>query len=124
MFFRQDWLMRQVDMLVQAFARLLLGKDAGDTLLEEWNESSTAGEADPFAAELNALLDEGKINEAEDLLFDRIGGGDPAYIKTGLEFYARVNRRSDEFLEAYDFSREEVREGLEDFARSYGINLK
>lgn len=116
--------MRQVDMLVQAFARLLLGKDAGDTLLEEWNESSTAGEADPFAAELNALLDEGKINEAEDLLFDRIGGRDPAYIKTGLEFYARVNRRSDEFLEAHGFSREEVREGLEDFARIYGINLK
>lgn len=123
MFFRQDWLMRQVDMLVQAFARLLLGKDAGDTLQEEWNESSTAGEADPFAAELNALLDEGKINEAEDLLFDRVGG-DPAYIKMGLAFYARVNRRSDEFLEAHDFSRNEVREGLEDFARIYGINLK
>lgn len=115
--------MRQVDMLVQAFARLLLGKDAGDTLQEEWNESSTAGEADPFAAELNALLDEGKINEAEDLLFDRVGG-DPAYIKMGLAFYARVNRRSDEFLEAHDFSRNEVREGLEDFARIYGINLK
>lgn len=124
MFFRQDWLMRQVDMLVQAFARLLLGKDAGDTLQEEWNESSTAGEADPFAAELNALLDEGEINEAEDLLFDRIGGGDPAYIKTGLAFYARLNQKDDGFLESHGFSRDEVREGLEDFARIYGINLK
>lgn len=115
--------MRQVDMFVQALARLLLGKDAGETFTQELNEYDTAGESDPFAAQLHALLDEGRINEAENLLFDRIGGGNRAYIKTGLTFYDRLNRKSDEFLEAHGFSRAEVREGLEDFARAYGIDL-
>lgn len=124
MFFRQDWLMRQVDMLVQALARLLLGKDAGDTLLEELNESGTTEAFDPFAAQLNALLDMGRLNEAENLLFDRAGGGDLACIQSGLAFYARLNQKDDGFLESHGFSRDEVREGLEDFARIYGIDLK
>ena len=122
MFFQQDWLMRQIDMFIQELARLF-DRELPDPFSEELNGYGTEGEADPLAAQLNALMDGGKINAAENLLFDRIGSGDPVPVRTGLDFYARLNRKSDEFLETHDFSREEVREGLEDFARAYGINL-
>lgn len=123
MFFRQDWLMRQVDLLVQSLARILLGKDAGELLSEPFNEFSLSGECDLFSAELNALTEKGEINRAENLLFERAAGGAPACIRAGLVFYSRLNQRSDLFLEEHGFPREEIQEGLRDLARAYGVDL-
>ena len=123
MFFRQDWLMRQIDMFIQELAHLL-GEEIPDPFSEELEDYGTAGEADPFGAQLNALVHAGRINEAENLLFEKIGDGDHHYIKQGLDFYALLNQKSDDYLELHGFSREEIREGLEDFGRVYGIDLK
>ena len=116
--------MRQVDMLVQALSRILLGKDADEQLAGEFDEFRISGESGLFSAELGALLEQGELNRAENLLFERIAGGDPAYIRPGLMFYSRLNQRSDDFLEKHGFSREEIGEGLQDLTRAYGISLK
>lgn len=69
------------------------------------------------------LLNQLKINEAEDLLFENIDTKDLIYIKVAMDFYNRLNKLNDEELEMADFTREEIKSGLEDILKLYNINL-
>lgn len=74
---------------------------------------------------LNHLLnriDEGEINEAENELFDMTCDGNRANLETALLFYTYLNEKEDDFLRAHDYSREEIRLGLEDLMGRYGIS--
>ena len=40
-----------------------------------------------------------------------------------MDFYNRLNKLNDEELEMADFTREEIKSGLEDILKLYNINL-
>ena len=40
-----------------------------------------------------------------------------------MDFYSRLNKLNDEELEMADFTREEIRAGLEDILKLYNISL-
>ena len=70
-----------------------------------------------------ALLSEGKINQAEDLLFEDF---DPKYnrdLMVALDFYNRLNNFDDNYLRENNFSREEIEEGLRDVVKRAGISI-
>lgn len=119
MIYQDDWLMRQIDTLVQMMSRLLLHKPFERyTQQEELDESRQA----QLHLTLMELLHQGRVNEAENMLFDRLSDQHQADdLEVALDFYAMLNTFSDEELERAHFSREEVDEGLRDVAGLFGI---
>ena len=45
----------------------------------------------------------------------------PEHMQTGLLFYWHLNEKDDAFLETHDFSREEIRDGLEQVVKDSGM---
>lgn len=63
----------------------------------------------------------GKINEDENQLFEKFNFKDNRHIMVEIDFYQRLNNLDNEFLQANNFSREEIEEGLRDIAKRSGI---
>lgn len=116
--FEQDYIMRLINEMVRAILKLLFNIDTDsptDELLKESEEKETLDN-------LYDLVDAGKINEAENMIYDLTETGEMAKLEIALLFYAYLNDKDDDFLEINDFSREEVKNGLTDIASRYGLN--
>lgn len=116
--FEQDYIMRLINEIIRAVLKLLFGIDTAsptDELLMESEEKETLDN-------LYDLVDAGKINEAENRIYDLTETGEMAKLEIALLFYAYLNDKDDDFLEANDFSREEVKNGLTDIVSRYGLN--
>lgn len=113
-----DYIMRQIQDMTRVLATVIFMRrlDAFDIMDEEGN--FTAGYV--LGARIRALLAKGRVNEAENLLFEMVEqNAQPAYLPVALDFYERLGRYSDEELAAADFSRAEVAEGLAALLRAY-----
>lgn len=78
---------------------------------------------DLFYQELCGLLSQGRINEAENRLYEELDPSDIRYLRIAIDFYLQLNERDDAYLEAHDFTRTEIEEGLEQIAQQYGVVL-
>lgn len=117
MFMQQDWLMRQIEMMTIAIAQLLFGKGSKEyDLKEELGERS--GE---LYQRLTGLLQEGRLNEAENLLFFELDETDPSMLAAAVSFYRQANALSDLELEAQNFTRSELWDGLGEVMERYGL---
>ena len=119
--FQNYYFMRQIEMLGRFLAKLIFNKETTvyEVIIDEEGNITPAG---LLYLELNTMIKEGRINEAENLLFDRIEATyDNEYLEIAIDFYSQVNNLTDEFLEEHDFSREEAMEGLTKVKQLYGI---
>ena len=117
--FQQDWLMRQIQMLSQFVAKLIFKKDA---IKYEITNELNLTRTDLLYGALRELLLKSEICEAENLLFDNYEDSEE-YLKLAVDFYDSLNKMDDAELEAGNFSREEIREGLSELLRRYGITF-
>lgn len=116
--FEQDYVMRLIKEMVRAVLKLLFNIDTESPtaeLLESKEEKETLDE-------LLDMVDDGKINEAENRLYDVMEDKDGNGLKMALLFYSYLNDKTDEFLKANGFSREEIRLGLENVTDCYGLS--
>ncbi len=120
MFYEQDWVMKQIRLLARFVARAVFKKDTAE--YKELIEESLAG-TDILHRELMIFLEEGKICEAENYLFENIDSADKKYLALVLDFYEKLNLLSDEELEKAEFSREEVKEGLNNALELFGLDF-
>ncbi|MDR3318591.1 MAG: DUF6483 family protein [Clostridiales bacterium] len=99
--------------MAQMLAKLLLGKEDKQEIVLE-----TVSVGDTLSARLYALIGEGKINEAENMLFDelKLFSSADVYL-AGLDFYEYLNRLPDKELEAANFTRAEIEQGLSDLLK-------
>ena len=69
------------------------------------------------------LIDEGRINEAENRLCDYLdqGSGSREELAAALGFYDHLSGCSEDFLEEHDYSREEIYDGLRELAARFGV---
>ena len=120
MFIQQDWLMRQIEMMVSTVLRL-----AGLELPQEPAQPQELHQSgsDWLERELARLLDQGQLGKAEDLLFEHLEPGNREALAAALRFYRQANALTDAELEAQDFTREELLEGLEQAVKQYGLSL-
>ena len=113
---KNDWLSKQIEMMSQALAVLLFGKDAAYNFASEEDEIGDGVEMDEnvlLSYMLRRLMDEGKINEAENLLFDSIESNtSDERLQIALAFYGQLDKMSDSFLKDHNFSRQEILDGL------------
>ncbi|MDR1569527.1 MAG: DUF6483 family protein [Oscillospiraceae bacterium] len=124
MFYQKDYILRQIETTISALARIIFGKEEpGIISLDE----DRAGAGDPLLEELGRLLERGNVNEAEQALFDALElRADPpnrAQLLIALKFYDRLNRWTDAALSAAGYDRSEIREGLAEIARLYGVDI-
>lgn len=116
--FEQDYIMRLIKEMVRAILKLIFQIDMDSPtaeLLEESEERATL-EA------LLDLVDAGRINEAENRIYEITEGLDQSHLEIALLFYSYLNDKSDDFLEENNFSRNEVKQGLQDIASRYGFD--
>jgi hypothetical protein len=118
--FQEDWMMRQIRYSIQFIARLLFNKDV---ISYEVRDIYHQTETDMLYARLTGMIDEGRVNEAENLLFEALDASDTNHLILALDFYSRLNDMSDEELEACAFSRDEIESGLSDIKTQFGISL-
>lgn len=115
--FEQDYIMRLIKEMVRAILKLLFQIDTENPiteLLESTEQKETL-------EELLRMIDEGEINEAENRLSDLVDGTDKESLKTALLFYSALNEKTDDFLLENNFSRDEIRLGIESVTEKFGV---
>ena len=117
---KQDFLLRQIESLAMSLSKLFFNKDM---VQYEVSDQENISETDILYTKLGKLVSEGKLNEAENLLFDEVDKSNIEYLRVGIDFYTNLNRLEDSILEAHNYSREEIEQGLHDLSAEYGINL-
>ena len=116
--FEQDYVMRHIKEMVRAILKLLFNINTETPtveLLENKEEKETL-------ENLLDMIDNGKINEAENRLYDLTSDTDVNSLEIALLFYSYLNDKTDDFLEANDFSRDEIKLGLENVVDSFGLS--
>ena len=109
----KDYYMRVVHELVRTLIRLVFRKE-----IDKDEEKTVPLEVLEQYKKLTAMIDDGQINEAENLLLDGMEVDSRAYFE--LLFYEKLNAKTDEFLEEHDYSREEVLDGIKYVVDFYG----
>jgi len=115
---QDDFILRQIREMVHAVMKMLFQVNASE-LTPEVIEDSTARTT---LENLIALTDEGKIDEAENQLYEMTCDGDRQNLEIGLLFYYNLNGKDDDFLEVHNFSREEIMTGIQDLADRYQLS--
>ncbi len=112
-----DYIIRMINDMTRMLMKLVFNIDMmpSDDMLETEEQKEAL-------LRLRGMADEGKINEAENRLFETVDYGDLSDLKMALLFYSYLNNMTDECLEEYDFSREEIERGLVDIAQKYGLD--
>ncbi len=119
--FENDYILKQIELMTNFLAKLIFGKESPEYKLS-YNLDGTASDADLLYLRLLEMINDGDINEAENILFDNIERETRAeYLEIAIDFYDRLARLDEDALDRADFSRAEVLEGLENVKRLYGI---
>ena len=129
---QQDFLMRQVEIVARTLAKLIFDKDTPEYIV--LNEEGFS-ETDLVLKNLIDLINDKKINKAENLLFEHIyaeiednedNSDMPEkrkYLEIAIDFYSRVNNLSDKILEECGFERGEIDDGLREVAGIYNFDI-
>ena len=117
----EDYIVRMIRDMGQMLARVL-GSQAWepDRCAEVW-EAAARGLPSP-AGGAESPVRPGGNQRAENLLFEELDFSDPGTLPIALAFYEHLNRFTDQELEARDYSREEIFEGVKDCAEQYGVD--
>ncbi len=118
---QNDYMIRQIDAIIEYIAETVLGKKKKEYNISIGNPDEI-DDSEVNIMYLYQIADSGKINIAENLLFDKIENQKTVdSLEMGLSFYIYLNSKTDEFLEKHDFSRQEIIDGLNDLQKEYGL---
>ena len=120
MVYEQDYILRQIEILMQGIRRVFFGKR------EKGAAAFAVSGALPGALWYTRVLERleaGDVNGAENLLFALMDPAEPQGLLAALDFYNRLRRIPEECLLESGFSLAEVEQGLLDAAALYGLDL-
>ena len=115
---QDDFILRQIREMIHAVMSMLFQVNASELSPEVIEDAS----ARTVLEELLALTDEGRIDEAENQLYEMTCDSDRQNLEIGLLFYYNLNGKDDDFLEVHNFSREEIMTGIQDLADRYQLS--
>lgn len=99
MSYSDDWLLRQIESMIDAIIKKLLDK----------NKDSIQTEHIVLQDKINSLIDKKMICEAENLIW---GCFDDTTAIIALEFYRKINKIDEEELHKANFSHKEIYDGI------------
>lgn len=113
--YETDFVMKMIKDISRALAKILFNKDS-QTLMEEQLEKYQSGDEDN---NLFLLADDGRIEDAENILSEMMETEDVDEL--ALAFYEYINMFDDNFLIEHNFSRDEIKLGIENIVRKRGL---
>ena len=122
----EDFLMRQIEIVARTLAKIIFNKETTEYMIVDPDKIT---ETDVVYNDLIKLIDDGKIDEAENILFEKIEEEleeNPCgriYLEVAIDFYSRLNNLSNKILDDCGFEREEIDEGIRTVTEMYGINV-
>lgn len=122
--FGNDYIMNEVANLAKFAAKVFFQKDINT--INAVDEQGNIIEEGYVKHRLWQLINKGKINEAENLLFENVEKyQNEAMLQIGIEFYGKLATFSEDYLKVCDFSNVEIAEGISDlkkiFAKEKGM---
>ena len=120
MAYENDFIMRQVRDITRILAKILFRKN---TATYEYQTEDHTTASDSLYARLIAMVDEGKINEAENRLFEELECDEEGIFEAALGFYDYLNSLPEEFLEEHNYTRDEVKERAQSLADRKGLGV-
>ena len=117
--FEKDYFMRMIQDIVRFLVQLITGKPQFQYAIED-TEHPTA--CDDLYTRIIALADAGRINEAENVLYQNLDVEDQNFLLMGLSFYTHINDYTDDFLADHNYSREEIKDGIVQLAKEFGVD--
>lgn len=120
--FTEDYLMNQIEGLTRMLARIMFQK-GGSSTDDIFEEEDVVSETGLLMHRLKKLLYAGDINEAENMLFEELDEheDEQTYLAAALAFYKELATMDEAFLEAHDFSREEIEDGVSEVRKRFGL---
>lgn len=107
---QEDWILRKIEVMIKTLMLIVVGKNGMEE--EEINSFKNTNE---LYIEINKLISDNKICEAEDLIFEVVEENkSKSNIIAAILFYKEINKLSNEKLKENNFSRNEVKTGLDD----------
>lgn len=119
MFYKQDWILRQIQMIGEMISMAAFHKS---TIAYENENVVSPTQTDQLYSRLDSLIAQKKLNEAEDALYDELDTNNPRHLELALDFYQKLNRFSDEELEECNFPREEIMDGMNTVIERFGLS--
>lgn len=101
----KDYIMRMIKEAVRILFSLLLGKKYVQVELPEENKYIVSGKK---FEEYRDMIDQGKVNEAENILLENIDYSNKEEVTAAVYFYQYLNEKGEEFLKQNNYSQEEV----------------
>jgi len=105
-----DYIMRQIQIASLCIAKHLNLEQVVHEVTDPYRDEA----ANQLYKRLMDLLADGKINEAENLLFEAVENNenvDDNYSQLAFDFYLKMDQYNDDYLKLCNFSREEVHDG-------------
>lgn len=115
----KDYIMRIIKEMVRVLFSLMFGKQYKSVELDEENKYEVSGKK---LSELKKMVDEGLINEAENMVYDGIDYSRKEEIATALLFYQYIGEKENDYLATCNYSKEEALDGIRRLAEMQGYN--
>lgn len=115
---QDDFIMRMIHEMVTTLLKLIFHIELGEQEEQNFKDQETASDY----LELLALIQAGKINEAENQLLDELDSDNMEHFKMALMFYYHLNQIDFNFLEEHDYSKGEITDGLRYVSSVYGYD--
>ena len=117
--YEKDYIMRVIKEMVRVLFSLLFGKKYVSVEQENENKYEVSGKK---LNELKAMVDQGKMNEAENILLDGIDYANKNEVAAAALFYQYLSEQEDDFLKQHNYSKEEVLDGMKQLLRNAGFS--
>jgi hypothetical protein len=116
----KDFLVRQIEFMSEAIACTVLNKESA---IKYETQGESQIELYLLCTLLYDLIENKSVNEAENLLFEKIDPNKNDHLTVALEFYSKLNSMTDSELEYADFSREEIAKGLHEVKALFNLSI-
>ncbi|BAG08662.1 DUF6483 family protein [Finegoldia magna] len=115
-----DWLLKQINVVSEFLQKLFTDMETSRKLNENEQYQKDSFE---FERLLENLIEEDRINDAENILFEKLETNNLMYATIATRFYDKLKGLSDEKLQKSNYSRDEILQGLNDMCDMFGLEI-
>lgn len=115
MIYHKDWLIRQIEQMVDAITHLLANVPTTAT----WTQTFELEQRE----QIEKMLRAGEICGAEDWLYENLTPDDDLWLHLTVDFYRSLNEMPEDYLREHNYSREEIADGLKYVCQQYGLPI-
>ena len=113
----KDYIMRMIKEMVQVLFSLVFGKKYVSVELEDENKYEVSGNTLKYFFD---MIDQGDINEAENLLLEDLDYTNKEEVMAAAFFYQHLSQKDDDFLRRNDYTKEKVLFGFKQLLEKSG----